>query len=170
MFDITIMHWNWHHTLSINKHLLKNLTDNPPPKKNKKKTSYVINQMVFTIHRRTNEQKQQDVIFLFQNKHNMPALTPSLPQPVKFPGWKMHGCACEQYMFRSYDASTFTAMTFDENPFTCHTKKEVPNPKRSQVSQWVLLVFKWHRGREGVKNKQLRQLQCDFDTSTCHGR
>ena len=27
--------------------------------------------------------------------------TPSLPQPVKFPGWMMHGCACKQYIFRS---------------------------------------------------------------------
>ena len=28
-------------------------------------------------------------------------LTPSLPQPVKFPGWKTHGRACKQYTFRS---------------------------------------------------------------------
>ena len=27
-------------------------------------------------------------------------LTPSLPQPVKFPGWKIHGHICKQYIFR----------------------------------------------------------------------
>ena len=25
----------------------------------------------------------------------------SMPQPVKFPGWKMHGRACKQYTFRN---------------------------------------------------------------------
>ena len=34
-------------------------------------------------------------------------LTPSLPQPVKFPGWKMHGRAGKQYIFWSYNTSTF---------------------------------------------------------------
>ena len=28
-------------------------------------------------------------------------LTPSLPQAVEFPGWKMHGHVCKQYIFRS---------------------------------------------------------------------
>ena len=53
-------------------------------------------------------------------------LTPSLPQPVKFPGWKMHGRAYKQYIFRSYDASTFSAMRFDENPLTwqCETRRQ----------------------------------------------
>ena len=31
------------------------------------------------------------------------ALTPSLPQPVKFPGWMMHGHASKQYIFQSYN-------------------------------------------------------------------
>ena len=31
------------------------------------------------------------------------SLTPSLPQPVKFPSWMMHGHACKQYIFRSYN-------------------------------------------------------------------
>ena len=30
-------------------------------------------------------------------------LTPSLPLPVKFPGWKMNGRSCKQYIFRSYN-------------------------------------------------------------------
>ena len=29
-------------------------------------------------------------------------LTPSLPQPGKFPGWKMERRACKQYIFRSF--------------------------------------------------------------------
>ena len=42
-------------------------------------------------------------------------LTLSLPQPVKCPGWKMHGRACKQYIFWSYNRSTFNAMCSDEN-------------------------------------------------------
>ena len=34
-------------------------------------------------------------------------LTPSMPQSVKFPGLKMHGRACKQYIFWSYNTSTF---------------------------------------------------------------
>ena len=30
-------------------------------------------------------------------------LTPSLPQPVKCPGWMVHGRACTEYIFRSYN-------------------------------------------------------------------
>ena len=30
---------------------------------------------------------------------------PSLPQPVKSPGWKRHGHACKQYVFPSYNKS-----------------------------------------------------------------
>ena len=30
-------------------------------------------------------------------------LTPLLPQPVKYPGWKMHGRACNLYIFLSYN-------------------------------------------------------------------
>ena len=38
---------------------------------------------------------------------------------VKCPGWKMHRLACKQYMFRSCNTLTFTAVRFDEYPFTC---------------------------------------------------
>ena len=37
-------------------------------------------------------------------------LTPSLPQPVKFLGWKMHGLTCKRHIFRSYDTSTFNGI------------------------------------------------------------
>ena len=52
------------------------------------------------------------------------SLTLSLPQPVKFLGWKMHGRTCKQYIFQSCNTSTFNAMKSDENPFTCQCKKE----------------------------------------------
>ena len=51
-------------------------------------------------------------------------LTPSLPQPVKCPGWKMHGRACKQYIFRSCVTPTFSAVNFDESPFTYQCEKE----------------------------------------------
>ena len=55
-------------------------------------------------------------------------LTPSLPQPVAFPGWKTHGrAACKEYIFRSYNTSTLNAKHFDENPFTCQCEKEDRN-------------------------------------------
>ena len=48
--------------------------------------------------------------------------TPSLPQPVKFPGWKMRGCVCKQYIFQSCNTCSFNAMHFDESPFACQCK------------------------------------------------
>ena len=36
----------------------------------------------------------------------------------------MHGGACKQSIFRSCNTSTFNAMCFDENPFTCQCEKE----------------------------------------------
>ena len=48
------------------------------------------------------------VLQMFVSKMLM--LTPSLPQLVNFPGWKMHGRACKQYIFWSYDTSTLSLM------------------------------------------------------------
>ena len=48
------------------------------------------------------------------------SLTPSLPQLVKFPGWKVtHTHACKQYIWWSYNKSAFNTMHFDTNPFMC---------------------------------------------------
>ena len=58
-----------------------------------------------------------------QSKNKYP-LTPSLPGPVIFLGWKMHKRTYKQYIFESYNTSTFNAMHFDENPFTCQYEKE----------------------------------------------
>ena len=60
----------------------------------------------------------------FRNGIDTGRLTPSLPQPVIFPGWKMHGRASKQYIFQSYNSSTFNVMRFSANPFSCSCEKE----------------------------------------------
>ena len=46
--------------------------------------------------------------------------TPSLPQPVKFPGWKVHKYtpANNIIIWWSYSKSSFNTLHFDRNPFT----------------------------------------------------
>ena len=51
-------------------------------------------------------------------------LTHSLPRAVKVPWWKMLAHACRQYIFRSYNKSTFDAVRFDGNP-VANAKKKV---------------------------------------------
>ena len=50
-------------------------------------------------------------------------LTPSLPQPVKCPGWKVQTYiySIRQYIWGSYNKSTFNTVHLDMNPFarTC---------------------------------------------------
>ena len=61
----------------------------------------------------------------------------------------MHGRACKQFIFRSYDTSIFNAMSFDENPFTCKCKKEDKNAEGFQISQFYwsflngIMAAKW---------------------------
>ena len=45
-------------------------------------------------------------------------LTPSLPQPVKFLGWKVHVRAWKQSISWSCNKSLFNSVGFDEIPFT----------------------------------------------------
>ena len=56
---------------------------------------------------------------LFSFLINIINLTPSLPQPVKFPGWKVLTHACKQYIFRFHNKSNSNIVCFDENSFTC---------------------------------------------------
>ena len=66
-------------------------------------------------------------------------LTPSLPQPVKFLAWMMHGRACKQYIFWSYTTSTFIAMPFDNKSFfMCQCEKE-----DKRASGFQILHFYW---------------------------
>ena len=69
----------------------------------------------------------------------------------------MHGRACKQYTFRSYNTSALNAMCFDETPLTCQFETENKKVKRFRfysISLVVLLVllvvFKQHPGSEGV--------------------
>ena len=63
-------------------------------------------------------------------------LTPSLSQPVKFPGWIIYGRACKRYIFRSYNIYFFNAMRFDENPFTCQCEKQDKKDEGFQISRF----------------------------------
>ena len=65
-------------------------------------------------------------------------LTSSLPEPVKFPGWKMHECAYKQCIFGSCNTCTFSAMRLDEKSFTCQCKKEDKKAEGFQI-----LHFHW---------------------------
>ena len=93
----------------------------------------------------------------FQRRRNNKlgeALTPSLPQPVKCPGWMMHRRACKQYVFRSCSTSIFSSVRFDGDSLTCQCRGD-KNTKGLRVSNFALLlvVFKRHYGRDGVKSK-----------------
>ena len=74
-------------------------------------------------------------------------LTPSLPQAVKFPGWKIHRCACKQCIFRSCNIS-FQCCAFWWKPF--HLPVQNRKPKGWRVSNFAILwvVFKWLHGSE----------------------
>ena len=82
-------------------------------------------------------------------------LTPSLSQPVQFSGWKMHGRACKQYIFRSYVTSTSNAVSIDEKILSYASAKR--GAKCSRVSIFFFFFFffflyMWHHGSEGVNN------------------
>ena len=62
----------------------------------------------------------------------------------------MHGDACKQYIFKSYNTSIFSAMHFDENPSTRQCEKEGKKGLRVSDFALSLVVFKGHHGSEGV--------------------
>ena len=78
-------------------------------------------------------------------------LTPSLPWPVKFSGWKMHGHTCKQYIFHSYNIY-FQCCVFQWKSF--HMTVWKIRQKQFRVSDFALLlvIFKWHHGSEGVNS------------------
>ena len=92
-------------------------------------------------------------------------LTPSLPQPVKFLGWKMDGRTAPS-------GPNFDAVRFGENAFTCQAKRK---RKGLTVSHFVLLlvIFKWHQGSEGVKRDSaasmaVKGLTCTSSFHRCY--
>ena len=46
----------------------------------------------------------------------------------------MHGRACKQYIFRSYNTSIFSAVSFDGDPFTYQCEKEDKKAEVFQIS------------------------------------
>ena len=54
----------------------------------------------------------------------------------KASGLKVHGRACKQHVFWLYITSTFNAIRFDENPFTCQCEKENKKAKRFRISRF----------------------------------
>ena len=71
-------------------------------------------------------------------------LTLSLPQPVKFPSWKMQGRACKQYIFRSYNRPSMLCILIKifSHVTTKKRRKRVKGLKfrifigRFQVTSW----------------------------------
>ena len=78
------------------------------------------------------------------------SLTSSLPKPVQFSGWKMHGCACKQCIFSPVTHLLSMLCAFWWRAFYMPVWKS--RQKGLSVSNIALLlvVFKWHHGSEGV--------------------
>ena len=93
------------------------------------------------------------------------SLTPSLPQPLKLPGWNMHGRACKQYIFRFYNIY-FQCCTFWCKSFDMPVRQRKQKSLRVSTFVFSLAIFKRHHGSEGVqmqgliKNLSLRALNC----------
>ena len=68
-------------------------------------------------------------------------LIPSLSQPVKFPGWKVHTQACKQCIFRFYDTCPFDANHFDRSPFTYYNAKKIKKDEGFLISHFYCHLF-----------------------------
>ena len=83
-------------------------------------------------------------------------LTPSLPKPVRFPGWKMHRRACKQYIFRPFN-NLLSMCTFWWKSFHNTVRKRKQKALRVSNLTFLLAIFKWHHGSEGVKKEKKRK-------------
>ena len=66
----------------------------------------------------------------------------------------MHGCACKEYIFRSYNTSTFHATRFDEDPFTWQCGKEDKKASGFQISFVAVVVFDNIMAVNGLKDPE----------------
>ena len=84
-------------------------------------------------------------------------LTPSLPKPVKFPGWKLHVHA---FNFRSYNQSNFSTVRSMEILVRANAKKK--NSLRVSNFTLLMVVVDWRHGSERVKLKtdMILVMQC----------
>ena len=90
-------------------------------------------------------------VFIINFNISVMSLTPSLPQ-CKMSGPKDAQAPYRQCIFWSCNISTFSAMRFDEIPFTCQCKEQdlgVSNLANLSV------VFKWHLGSEEVNTNYI---------------
>ena len=85
--------------------------------------------------------------------HRSP-LTPSLPQPVKFPGWKMHVRASKQYIFRSYKI-WFQCYALWWKSFHMPVRKRRQKQLRVLNFALLLVVLKWRHGSEVVNGRRV---------------
>ena len=92
------------------------------------------------------------------------ALTPSLPQPVNFPGCMMHGCACKQNIVRSYN-TYFQCYAFWWKSFHLPVRRRRQKDLRVSNFAPLLVLFKWRRGREGVNWPKIRLKHCSSTPS-----
>ena len=76
---------------------------------------------------------------MLRTRVGLVSLTPPLPQPVKFPGWKMQRRACKQFIFRSCNTSTFSAMRFDQSSFPMLVRKR--KKKTERVTGFKFRIF-----------------------------
>ena len=66
----------------------------------------------------------------------------------------MHGRACKQYIFRSYNTSIFNS-AFDEDPFTCQCEKE---DKKAEGFEILHFYGSFSNGSMAVKELMLLKL------------
>ena len=141
----------------------------PPPKKNKKRQKERKKKTrkevwfaseCFDCYTVSRMAEQRTTVLFLERKYTWHAhpvccwLTPSPPQPVKFPGWKMQRRALQTVSFQSYNTSTFNAMRFDETPLTCQCENG-----DKKVSKLQILHFYWSFSSDVMAVKGLRQLR-----------
>ena len=64
------------------------------------------------------------LMFCFYPKDYVPqwrnsTLTPSLPQAIHFPDWRVHPDACKHFSHQAYNKPTFNTVHFDAKPSSC---------------------------------------------------
>ena len=70
----------------------------------------------------------------------------------------MHGRACKQCIYRSYNTSTFNAMRLDKTPLTCQCETEDKKAEEFQIS-----LFYWSFSHDIVAVKGLNNTnKCRF--------
>ena len=82
-------------------------------------------------------------------------LTPSLPQPVTFTGWKVHAHACKWYIFWSYSKSTFNTACFDKKSFHMLLQKRQKKKKRPNVLNFCTFIGPFSNDIMAVKGLML---------------